>query len=104
MATEAEHVLVLEGHPWYGWRLDCRHEDGPYRCFNPITGETDEEDECPLISWWDEMGIELLSDTIEWPKPDGPEIPVEVDWHAYSGDPVLVPFRPTDDGEASGDR
>lgn len=88
-----DHQLRLTGHPVYDWELECTHDSGA-----PGWRTCDEageyvSDECWLRSWWDELGMEMVTDDDRhgpWPTPTGPSIPVAV-LDGTQDEPLLVP-------------
>lgn len=65
--TTGHHTLTLIDVNQYGpnWKLECHHDKGSqtidtrWQCRNE-DGTVDDDSECWLQTWWEELGAELL--------------------------------------------
>lgn len=95
----ADHYLDFDGDPRYGWSLRCAHARGADGWWTAAEQDGSKvSDDCWLMSWWDEMGMEMVTDSgqVEWPGVV--PIPMDVEGDGWDDGPLLIPTP--EDGEA----
>lgn len=83
------HALEFTGDPTDPWRLICTHGPDAFRS-TLEDGTDDGTGECWVLSWWEEVGTDILSFG-PWPEPVAPfRLPVAVEGDT---EPILVPVE-----------
>jgi len=88
----ADHYLDFNGDPRYGWSLRCAHEHGAagWRTAAEPDGAL-VSDDCWLMSWWGELGMEMVTDDPKAAWPGLVPIPMDVQGDGWGDGPLLVP-------------
>ena len=89
--SDPKHFLDWNGSPHPdGWKLRCDHRLDEF--FSTNEDGSFESTDCWLLSWWEELGMELVTSSpgVKWPGVT--PIPLEVRGDPWRGDVELVPW------------